>query len=167
MAGHGREQLHRFRHVVPVIIERLGHRFTHQRKGGEVHDCVNPMPGEKPVQQRRIAQIPFDEGSVRQQVAVTAAEVIQNDDLVAGTEEIQHHVRADVARAADDEDGFTGRHVAPPSVCHWNRRIASSQADTKGRLEDCFTAEIRKDIASTPAGGRSLNVTGMQHLPRI
>jgi hypothetical protein len=77
-----------------------------------MHDRSNLMLAENAIQQLRIAQIPLNEGSAHQKVAMPTREIIQDNNLMTGMKQIQRHVRANITRAAYDKNGFSGHDGA-------------------------------------------------------
>ena len=102
--------------VVAVVGERFLDRFTDQRPGGEVHDRLDGILAENPVQNSRITQVTLHEVAAGHHFAVAAREVVQDDDRVIGPQQVEHHVRTDVAGAADNQYGrFTHVNISPNS----------------------------------------------------
>jgi hypothetical protein len=76
-----------------------------------MHDRGDPVLVENPVQQVGVTQITLDKGPTHQKVAMPTREIVQDNHLMTGVKQIQHHVRTDIARAAHDKNSFTGHDV--------------------------------------------------------
>jgi hypothetical protein len=112
MAQHGFEQGNRFSHVVAVIHQRLVHRFTDLGKGREMHDRVECMLFEKPVQQFWIPETSLYKFTAAHQPPVSGGQVVQNNHLPAVIHQLPNHMRADIPCPTDNENFFI-------TVCHF------------------------------------------------
>jgi hypothetical protein len=77
--------------------------------GGEVHDGVDVVLGEHALHELAVAGVADDQLAVGDGLAETRAEVVERDDALAGCAELAHHVAADVAGAAGDENALGHR----------------------------------------------------------
>ena len=103
------DQAARLAGVVVVIAERVGDRFWHDDRSGEVDDRVDLMLGDdaRRVQCRRCRRRPV---SFRARPPFKAGrQAIEDDDLLARIDQFPDHVAADIAGAAGDQY----RHVPP------------------------------------------------------
>ena len=100
---HRLEQVQGPAHVRAVVALGVADRLRHERQRGEVHDAVESAL-ERRVDRLAIEQIRDDEVcAIRDGGAVALLEVVEHDHLVAGGEQLPSDDRADVARAARDE----------------------------------------------------------------
>ena len=116
---HGVEQVEGVAEVVAVVEVGPRHRFAHLDGGGEVHDAGKGMAPEELVECGAVGKVGLDEFAADDGVAMAGGEVVEGDDLMACGAQQLDHVRADVAGAADDEDGVhfkfqVASHVAGP-----------------------------------------------------
>jgi len=102
---HGVEQVEGVAEVVAVVEVGPGHRFGHLDGGGEVHDAGEGVALEDFVERFAVGKVGVDEFAADHGITVAGGEVVEGDDLVACGEQQLDHVGADVACAADDEDG--------------------------------------------------------------
>jgi hypothetical protein len=73
-----------------------------------------PTRAENPVQNGRITKVTLHEVPAGHQFSMAPRKVVQGDDRVIGPQQVEHHMRSNVAGAADDQYGrFT--HVNMPS----------------------------------------------------
>ena len=95
----------RFASVVAVIAERIGDQFRHDDRPGEMNDGVDAMGQEQPEQKIAVAGIARDEFVVcRDRPAESGGQIVENDDVLAGIEQSEHHMAADIARPARDQN---------------------------------------------------------------
>lgn len=104
---HGLEKVDGACHVVPVVLQGLIHRFAHLARGGEVDDAIDGVPGEELVQGLAVPKISFDETAPTHGLAMASIEVVEDDGVMIGLEDLVH-VAADVAGPTGDEDGAHG-----------------------------------------------------------
>src|SRR5690606_29746599 len=84
------------------------------------HHRVDVVGAEQALQQGRVADVADHQLPVQHRIAVAGAEVVQHHDVLAALAELAHHVAADVAGTAGDQDlpAASGRrmraHRAPP-----------------------------------------------------
>ena len=71
-------------HIVPVILEWDGHRFTHICAGSEVNHAGHGILKENLVKQRAITDIALDERTPLYVVAESSGKVVDNDRLEPG-----------------------------------------------------------------------------------
>ena len=90
--------------VVAVVLERQRHGLGHDGVRGEVHDRIDLVLRQQPRHQRMIADIADDEFAGGDRLPEALAEIVEDDDLLAGLAQLPHHVAADVAGAAGDQD---------------------------------------------------------------
>ena len=119
---HGLAQHQRAGDVVVVVAERDRHRLAHRLEAGEVNDSVNLRAGERGVQGGAIQQInPVeDQRPARelldpaQRLRLAVAQVIDDDDLVAGAQQLQAGVAADVTGSPGDENPHLASRLGDP-----------------------------------------------------
>ena len=118
MTAHSLEQIQGADQVVGVVLQGLGHALAHGLEAGEMDNCVNiGVFGKKCLHLVRIAHFQLDKGDrltgdflhPAQGFFTGIAEVIRNNDVIAGLDQLHTGVAADVARAAADQN----RHRNP------------------------------------------------------
>lgn len=93
--------------VVAVVLERLLHRFANLRVRRKMHDGPDRVLVEYLRQKRSVTHIAFNEITAGHQFTVTARQVIQCDYRVTGAQQVEYHVRANVAGTPNNQDcGF-------------------------------------------------------------
>ncbi len=109
--GDQRARLHG---VVEVVAERIGDRFRHHDRAGEMDDGVDAMASTAAGDQRLVADVALDETRpVRHRPAEPGRQIVEHHDLLAGVEQLEHHVAADIAGAAGDQNAHEqSYHVA-------------------------------------------------------
>lgn len=137
---HGVEQVEGVAEVVAVVEVGPRYRFAHLDGGGEVHDAAEGVAPEEPVQRGAVGKVGVDEFAADNGIAMAGGKVVEGNDLAAGAQQQLDHVRADVAGAADDEDGVhfkfqvssrkfqVASHVAGPDWTGSPSRIAVAPA---------------------------------------
>lgn len=100
---HRVEQTERVADVVAVIKGRLAHRFADLDQRCEMHDAVEAMRAEDRFERWCVAEVGLHELPAEDRFAVSRRKVIEHDHGVPALEKDLHHVRADVARAPDDQ----------------------------------------------------------------
>jgi hypothetical protein len=75
----------------------------------EVHDGVDTMLGHQPRYQRVVPDIAHDELARRERLSETLAQIVENQDALAGFTQLANHMAANVAGAAGDENGSLGQ----------------------------------------------------------
>ena len=95
--------------VVAIVAERLTHRVRHHDRRRKVDDGVDPVVTDEPRHQRLIAGLADDQrhafGNRR---AMSRREIVEDDHPLAGIDEVAHHLAADIAGAAGDQDRHGG-----------------------------------------------------------
>src|SRR5690606_26407319 len=104
VAGGGRQQRAAAGRVVAVVLERIRHRFRHDRVGGEVHDGVDVVLAEQALEQRGVAGVPDHQAAARDGLREAGAQVVGHHHVLARLAELADHVAADVAGTAGDQD---------------------------------------------------------------
>ena len=94
-------------HRATVLRERSGCLVACEAHPDELLETI-----EKALEQRRIAQMAFDQATPAHGVGMAAREVVEGGELAAGLGQALEHVRADVAGATDNEDMGRGRGLA-------------------------------------------------------
>ena len=110
--AHGGEQLRCAVNVVVVILKRLFDGFADGFESGEVHHRGDGVAGKDAFEQRRIANVAFDEARALaaerfqpvDDIGAAVAEIVENEQVMPGLRQRNAGVRADVAGAAGDED---------------------------------------------------------------
>ncbi len=100
------DQRARIDRVVAVIAERIGDRFRHHDRGGEMDDRVDPVLRDQRGHQRLIAALADDEGGARPATAQRKPVVRLSSTTTrspASTQRV-NHMAADIAGAAGDQD---------------------------------------------------------------
>ena len=87
------------------------HGFANLGKCSKMHDCIDSMISEHPFQQIGISEVAFDPFATVNQFATAGGQVVQNDHIEPGLEQLTHHVSADVTSPTDNEYF---------SVCLWH-----------------------------------------------
>ncbi len=106
------EQRARLGGVVEIVAERIGNRFRHDDLRGEMDDLGDVVAGERLGHEIVVAEIADDQRRlVGHGPAKAGREIVEHDDLLAGVEQFQRHVAADVAGAARHEYGHEGLSV--------------------------------------------------------
>ena len=111
--GHGGgEQRPRLHRVGEVIAERIGHQLRHHDLGGEMGDGLDAARLHDALDQILVRHVADDQlGRGMDRPAEAVGQIVQHHDLLAGIDKRQHHVAADIARAARHQN----RHaVLPP-----------------------------------------------------
>ncbi len=107
------EQRARHRGVVQIIAERIADRVGHDDLRGEMDDRIDAVLGEKLGHEVLVAEIADDQRHVVRHGGTEAGrQVVEHDHLLAGCDEFENGVAADITGAARDEDG----HL-PPACC--------------------------------------------------
>ena len=72
-------------------------------------DRIDAVFSREFADERLIAGIAFDEnGTIGHQPAIAGREIVENDDVFAALERRVNHMRADITRAARDQNGHEG-----------------------------------------------------------
>ena len=87
------------------------HGFADPGKCSKMHNCIESMFSEHPVQQFGIAEVAFNPFTAVNQFATAGGQVVQNDHVEPGIEQLTNHVSADVTCPTDNEYF---------SVCLWH-----------------------------------------------
>jgi hypothetical protein len=68
-----------------------------------MNDGVDSVAEQDASDEVMVADIPFDElGPVGDGPAKARRQIVKNDDVLVGVEQLQHHMAADIARPAGD-----------------------------------------------------------------
>ena len=105
MTLHGLQQRERCRQVVAVVLERVGDRFTHIRKGRKMEHGLRLVFCEELLDQRGVCHVSLHKGHAvqRQCLAVSKDEVVEHDDALILLQKMAHGMGADISCAAGDE----------------------------------------------------------------
>ena len=95
----------RFDGVVEVVAERVGDRFRHHDRAGEMHDCVDAVLADEPADQALVADVAFDERGAG-----------RHGPAEAGGQVVEHHHAARPRRSA-----------RAPCGCRYSRRRRSPE----------------------------------------
>jgi hypothetical protein len=71
-----------------------------------MHDRIELMGTEQPVQQPGIAQVAVDQLTAGYQFPISGRQVVQDDHIAADVEQLSNHVRTDIPGSTDDQNGF-------------------------------------------------------------
>ena len=111
------EQRARVCRVVAVVGEGLGDRFRHHDAGGEMNDRLDRVFVHDPADEVGVADIALEERHLgRHDRTRAGGEVVDHQRPLAGAEQGQRHVAADVAGAAGHEDVAFG-HALRSMLC--------------------------------------------------
>ena len=100
--------------VVAVIAERIAHRIRHHDRGGEMDDRLDVMLADELRHQRLVAGLADDERhAFGDRPAMAGGQIVEHDDAFAGIGQFQHHLAADIAGAAGDQNRHGLRPVLP------------------------------------------------------
>ena len=102
--GATREQVACRAGVVAVIAQRVGNGFRHDRARSEMHHGIDAALTQQFVDANFITGIGDDELGTDHGLRESGAQIVDDDDALAGLDELQHDVAADVAGAASDEN---------------------------------------------------------------
>jgi hypothetical protein len=96
---HGdRKQRARLARVVEIIAERVGNRFRDHDRSREMDDGVDRIAAEQPAHEGMIADISPDEFCLgRYRPAKAGRQIVENEYVLAGIEQLEHHMAADEA----------------------------------------------------------------------
>ena len=86
--------------VVAVVFQRIRNRLGHDRVRREMHDGVDLVLREYPVEQGGITSVADDEFAGRDRLPEARAKVVKRDDVLASRPELPYHVAADITGAA-------------------------------------------------------------------
>ena len=112
MAHHRIQKVQGIHHIVLVILIRRRHRLPHVNEGGKMKHRFHGIFRENFLQQRHVRQIPLDELSPANRVAMAAAQIVQHQRFDALPRQHFIHVAADVSGPAHDQN-----HFSRPSLC--------------------------------------------------
>ena len=80
-------------------------------------DGVDGIARQQPAHEVMVADIAFDElGFVRHRPAEPGRQIVENDDVLAGIEQLEHHMAADEASPTRDQN--THGTTLPQPVCN-------------------------------------------------
>ena len=97
----GGDQATRFDGVVQVVAERIGDGIRHHDRPGEMDDRCHAVSADRLLDEIGIGDVGDDERRPRRDgPAEPGRQVVDDDDLFASIQKLQHHVAADVAGAA-------------------------------------------------------------------
>ena len=132
----GLDQGARVHRVVAIVGKRLRDRIWHDRGSGKMDDRVDATLGDDRGDERLIAGIPDDEGrSFGDRPIETGGEVVEDDHLFAGVDQLVHHVASDVAGTAGDEDGHGTR--VPAAAISGRVCVAPNRSCSTSRQSTC------------------------------
>jgi hypothetical protein len=127
-------------HVVALVFPGVGDRLADQAEGGEMDHGADLFGREQRFDPRLVADVGLDKARARHCVAVPGRQIVQHYHAVAALEEQLHHVRADVAGAAGDQDvhrapgGMRPVIVCSARICHRvSRPGAACGSSCRGR----------------------------------
>ena len=89
--------------VVLVVGQRLGNGFRHDDLRGAVHDGIDLLLPEEPVQQGVVGDVALIEGALADEFAAPGGEIVEDDDVVARVLTGRGDGAADVSGPAGDE----------------------------------------------------------------
>ena len=105
----GRDQRPRLDRVVEVVAERIGNRFRHDDRPGEMNDRLDAVLLDQMGDQGLVAAIAVDQLRLRRdRPAEAGRQVVEDDHVLAGIDQMPDHVAADIAGAAGDQDAHAG-----------------------------------------------------------
>ena len=81
---------------------RIRHRFADVGVSGEMHDRIGPRQYTR--QRTRVQNIALDEFEARRELFVAGAEIVEDDDFMAGAFQCPRCMTADVSRAANHQN---------------------------------------------------------------
>jgi hypothetical protein len=111
MSDGGFQKLACIDNVIAVIFCRIADGFAHIDAGGEVHDRVYAAGGKKIVQALPVRHVSDHMPAEAQEFGMTGGEVVENQHIMIRAFKGQRRMRADVARAADNENPFLHQQV--------------------------------------------------------
>ena len=162
---HGLEQRDAAAHVVVVIPQRLHGGLADGLEAGEVHDRLDALGGEEGIECRGVAHIGLDEprlsagdaADATQGFGAAVAEVVQHQRRIAGFDERDAGMHADIAAAAgDQDDGLHARLLAQdrPRLC--GDCVALSATAGKWRCGACGESRWIPARRCAPSGMTSV-----------
>jgi hypothetical protein len=92
--------------VVAVVLRRLGHRFADLDEAGEMHHRGRLDRAQHGIHEGCIADVADMQVRAGHGLAAAAGQIVRDHGVHARLAQPLDHVRADVAGAADDEDGI-------------------------------------------------------------
>ena len=106
-AGHRLEQPQRTDDIVVVIAHRQRHRLTDCLQAGKMDDRLDRIGRKNPVQRIGVTDVPVDQLrplatnllDALQHLGRTVAEIIENQHIVVAVQQLDHRMRANIARA--------------------------------------------------------------------
>jgi hypothetical protein len=101
--AHGRRQMQARHNVVVVVLLGILHALANGATGGKVHDAI-PAAGQPRGQAGRVHEVSAEEHLGRHGRRMALGEVVVNANGVPRLQQEAHHVAADVAGPAGDED---------------------------------------------------------------
>jgi hypothetical protein len=113
-ARRGLDQRAGLHGVGEIVAERVGDRFRHHDLGREMGDRIDPVAQDRLGDEGLVGHVADDEAHLGGQgPVVTGREIVEDHDLLMpGIDQREHHVAADIAGAARDQN----RHRLPQSV---------------------------------------------------
>ena len=102
---HGdREQGARLARVVEIIAERVGNRFRYHDRSREMDYGVDRIAVEQPAHEGMITDIVLDEFCLgRYRPTEAGRQIVEDEHVLAGVEQLEHHMAADEASPTRDE----------------------------------------------------------------
>ena len=104
----GLEQAQAVERIVLIVFQRQADRFAHLDEGGKMHDGANGVTAQQRADQLRVGDVAADQFAVQHGFRLARGEVVQDDRVIALLSEVAHHMRADIAGPAGDQDGLAG-----------------------------------------------------------
>ena len=91
--------------VVAIIAERIADRLRNDDRSGEVNDGVDAMLADQPLDQRLIAAVADNERhALGDRPGKAGRQIVEHHHRLAGVGEFEHHMAADIAGSAGDQD---------------------------------------------------------------
>ncbi len=125
-SGHrGGEQGAALHRIVEIIAERVADGFGHDDLRRKMNEGVDRLGTNQVGNELIIADVADDQLCPRRHRSPKSRrKIVENNDILAGIDELQHHVGANIACPARHQD----RHAAPRSSA--NRRVSIRFCDT-------------------------------------
>ena len=99
--------------VVAVVAERIAHRIRHHDRAAKWMISLDRVLADELGDQRLVADIADDKRHrLRQRRAKSGGQIVEHDDALAGIRQRVHHMTADIAAAAGDQDGHESHPLA-------------------------------------------------------
>jgi hypothetical protein len=99
-----REQRARLAGIVEIIAERVGDRFGHHDRPGEMDNGIDLVAQEHAADEVVVAHVALDELRFRRhRPAEAGRKIVDDEDVLSGVEQLEHHMAADEAGPTRDE----------------------------------------------------------------